>query len=206
MTAWRRRGTVAWAERLRAEGIAEGLAGALASYLALLSQWGRAVDLLGDMAEGDLLAGHVHEALAALPWLGEEGTLLDVGSGNGFPAVPLLLARPRMRGVLLEPRERRWAFLREVVRELGLAAEVVRSRAGEHVGEGYAALTVRGVAIGEWLPHAGRLLDSEGTLLWWTSAANAEELGRRVPEGRVLTFPLPDPTRGKLAVWRRCFT
>jgi len=206
VTAWRRRGTVAWAERLRAEGIAEGLGGALASYLALLSQWGRAVDLLGDMAEGDLLAGHVHEALAALPWLGEEGTLLDVGSGNGFPAVPLLLARPRMRGVLLEPRERRWAFLREVVRELGLAAEVVRSRAGEHVGEGYAALTVRGVAIGEWLPHAGRLLDSEGTLLWWTSAANAEELGRRVPEGRVLTFPLPDPTRGKLAVWRRCFT
>ncbi|MGZ6135510.1 MAG: 16S rRNA (guanine(527)-N(7))-methyltransferase RsmG [Myxococcaceae bacterium] len=206
MTAWRRRDTVAWAERLRGEGLAEGLAGALASYLALLGQWGAAVDLLGEMDEKELLAGHVHEALAALPWLGEEGTLLDVGSGNGFPAVPLLLARPRMRGVLLEPRERRWAFLREVVRELGLAADVVRSRAKDHAGSGYAALTVRGVEMGEWLPHTRRLLDGEGTLLWWTSAANAEELGRRVPEGRVLTFPLPDPTRGKLAVWRRCFT
>jgi 16S rRNA (guanine(527)-N(7))-methyltransferase RsmG len=206
VTAWRRRDTPAWAERLRADGLSDGLAGALAAYLTLLGQWGGAVDLLGDMEEEDLLAGHVHEALAALPWLGEEGRMLDVGSGNGFPAVPLLLARPRLRGVLLEPRERRWAFLREVVRELGLAAEVVRSRAAEHEGVGYTAITVRGVEIGEWLPHAGRLLDREGTLLWWTSCANAEGLGRRVPEGRVLTCPLPDPTRGRLAVWRRCFT
>jgi 16S rRNA (guanine527-N7)-methyltransferase len=206
VSEWRRRGAAAWAERLRAEGLPAELAGPLAAYLALLGQWGRAVDLLGDMDEEDLLVGHVHEALAALPWLPEEGALLDVGSGNGFPAVPLLLARPRLRGVLLEPRERRWAFLREVVRELGLATEVVRERVAEHAGAGYSAVTVRGVEVGEWLPHAARLLDPEGTLLWWTSTANAEDLALRVPEGRVLTSPLPDPTRGRLAVWRRCFT
>ena len=206
MSPWRRRDAAAWEERLRAEGLAAPITSGLAAYLALLGRWGTAVDLLGDMDEEELLAGHVREALAALPWLSEEGALLDVGSGNGFPAVPLLLARPRLRGVLLEPRERRWAFLCEVVRELGLDAEVVRSRAAEHAGSGYAAVTVRGVEMGEWLPHAGRLLAPEGTLLWWTSGENAAELVRRVPEGRVLTFPLPDPTRGKLAVWRRCFT
>ena len=206
MTAWRHRQREAWAERLRAAGVGAELAGALAVYLELLGRWGAAVDLVGEIDEEELLAGHVLESLAALPWVGTAGTLLDVGSGNGFPAVPLLLGRPGLRGVLLEPRERRWAFLREVVRELELPAEVVRERLAEHGGGDYPVVTVRGVEIGAWLPHADRLVHPEGTLLWWTSAANAAELGRKVPGGHVLTFPLPDPARGNLAVWRRCST
>lgn len=206
MTSWRCRDRGAWSARLRGEGVPDGIAPALAGYLEVLGRWGSAVDLLGDMGEDELLSGHVHESLAALPWVADEGTLIDVGSGNGFPAVPLLLARPRVRGVLLEPRERRWAFLREVVRELGVPAEVVRSRAAGHAGSGYDVMTVRGVEMGEWLPESERLLAPDGTLLWWTSASHAAELARRVPGGRVLTFPLPDPTRGKLAVWHRCST
>ncbi len=206
MTAWRRREREAWAGRLRAAGVAAELAGALGAYLELLGRWGSAVDLLGEIDEEELLAGHVLESLAALPWVGTAGTLLDVGSGNGFPAVPLLLGRPGVRGVLLEPRERRWAFLREVVRELGLPAEVVRERVAEHGRGDYAVVTVRGVEMGTWLPHADRLLHPEGTLLWWTSSPNAAGLVRKVAQGRVLTFPLPDPARGSLAVWRRCST
>ena len=161
------------------------------------------MDLVGAIDEEELIAGHVLESLAALPWVCETGTLLDVGSGNGFPAIPLLLSRPRIQGVLLEPRERRWAFLREVVRELGLPVEVLRERVGEHARGGYPMVTVRGVEIETWLPHAQRLLHPEGTWLWWTSAANAAALARKVPEGHVLTSPLPDPERGNLAVWRR---
>ena len=130
------------------------------------------------------LTGHVLESLAALPWVGSTGTLLDVGSGNGFPAVPLLLARPGVRGVLLEPRERRWAFLREVVRELGLPAEVRARAAGEH----------RGDWLRRWPRCAGSRprrgwptrcvsCDADGTWLWWTSTANAAELGRRCRRG-----------------------
>jgi 16S rRNA (guanine(527)-N(7))-methyltransferase RsmG len=206
VTAWRGRGRGAWAERLRARGVEPGVAAALGAYLELLGRWDSAVDLLGDVDEDELVTGHVLESLAALPWVGSRGTLLDVGSGNGFPAVPLLLARPGVRGVLLEPRERRWAFLREVVRELKLPADVVREHAGEHGGTGYAVATVRGVEAGAWLPHAERLLDANGTWLWWTSAANAAGLGQKVREGRVLTFALPDPSRGSLAVWHRCST
>ncbi len=57
-----------------------------------------------------------------------EGTLLDVGSGAGLPGVPLLIARPGWRGVLLEPRQKRWAFLKTVIRELELDAEAVDRR------------------------------------------------------------------------------
>lgn len=55
--------------------------------------------------------------------------VLDVGSGAGLPGLPLAIARPDLRIVLLEPLLRRSEFLREVVAELGLAVEVVRGRA-----------------------------------------------------------------------------
>jgi 16S rRNA (guanine527-N7)-methyltransferase len=194
-----------WARRLATAGLTGELADSLGAYLAILARWSTAVDLLGAL-DDDEVVGLVWESLAALPWVAATDGLLDVGSGNGFPAVPLLLARPGATGVLLEPRERRWAFLREVVRELALPVEVVRERIAEHRGGPYTVVTVRGVAMGEWLPHAGRLLDRAGTLLWWTGAARAEAFARRVEEGRVITSPLPESGRGCLAAWRRCST
>jgi 16S rRNA (guanine(527)-N(7))-methyltransferase RsmG len=195
-----------WGARLREAGVAAQLARALGRYLALLERWGSAVDLLSAAGESNVLIRHVAESLAALPWVGEAGTLLDIGSGSGFPAIPVLLARPAVRGVLLEPRERRWAFLREVIRELELNAEAVRERAAEHPRGGYAVVTVRGLAMDAWLPYAPRLAAGDGTVLWWTSRAKADALTRKVRQERVLTFPLPDSGRGCLAVWRRCST
>ncbi len=195
-----------WAARLESRGVAADLGRRLAVYLELLTRWGGAVDLVGGRTGADALVGFVLEALAALPWVGATGTLVDVGSGNGLPAVPLLAARPGLAGVLLEPRERRWSFLKEVVRELGLAAEVRRERAAGHEGGGYDVGTVRGLEMGSWLPAASRLVRREGAWLWWTSAGNAAELAARVEEGRVVTCPLPGSGRGLLAVWRRCST
>ncbi len=204
----RRRGAsrATWAARLTAEGTAPELAERLAHYLELLVQWGDVVDLFGGAKPAGLLTGLVRDALAARPWLPESGTLIDIGSGNGFPVVPLLVARPGVRGVLLEPRERRWAFLKEVVRELGLAAEVRRERVADHRGAGYDAATVRGVGLEVWWPHATRLVHERGTWMWWTNADNAAALAARVPEGRVLPCALANPAGGVLAVWRRCFT
>lgn len=195
-----------WAARLAAEGVPADLADRLASYLELLGRWGGAVDLFGGADPGGLLTSLVRDALAALPHLGETDTLIDIGSGNGFPAIPLLVARPGVRGILLEPRERRWAFLKEAARELGLAADVRRERVAEHAGGGYDVATVRGVGFETWLPDASRLVKASGRWLWWTSAANAAALAGRVAEGRVLPFPLSDPAHGVLAVWRRCST
>jgi 16S rRNA (guanine527-N7)-methyltransferase len=191
-----------WTRRVREAGVAAPLAERLGAYLEMLGRWGSAVDLLGTMSAAELISGHLLESLAALPFVPASGTLLDIGSGNGFPAIPLLLGRPAVRGVLLEPRERRWAFLREVVRELGLEAEVRRERVAEHRGPAYTAVTVRGVALATWLPHAARLVDGEGAVLFWTSPGHAETMARKVKSGRVLTFTLPDSGRGCLAVWR----
>jgi 16S rRNA (guanine527-N7)-methyltransferase len=204
-SGWRRLAHGEWCLRLGEAGVAGPLAGDIASYLGLLAQWEGAVDLVGRVDAGELLRGHVLESLAGAAFLGAAGRLLDIGSGNGFPAVPLLLARRDLTGVLLEPRERRWAFLREVVRELGLAAEVRRERLGEHVGSGYSHLTVRALGASEWRDRAPGLLAGSGTLLWWTTRGAAAGLQLAGLE-RVLTSPLPAPERGVIAVWRRCST
>jgi len=194
-----------WRDLLAGDGIDADLAAGLAEYVVLLSRWGGAVDLFGGKNPEQLISALVREALAALPWVERAQTLVDIGSGNGFPAVPLLLARKDLRAVLLEPRERRWAFLKEVVRELGLAAEVRRERVAEHAGECDVA-TVRGVELDVWFDQRSRLVREGGAWLWWTSARKAAVLERRAAGGRVLTFPLPNPSRGVLAVWHRCST
>ena len=195
-----------WAELLQGLGIDADATERLALFCELLERWGGAVDLFGAAKPETLLVSLVREALAALPWVGEDGSLLDVGSGNGFPAVPILIARPGLHGVLLEPRERRWAFLKEAVRELRLDAEVRRERIGEHHGSGYEVGTVRGLEMNVWWPETGRLLRTGGCWLWWTSAAKAAELEGQRTGGRVLPFPLPGSECGVLAVWRRCST
>ena len=195
-----------WAGLLRAPGIPGDAPDRVTSFLGLLARWGHSTDLFGGAEPEGLVRALVRDTLAALPWVAESGRLVDVGSGNGFPAVPLLIARPGLRGVLLEPRERRWAFLKEVVRELGLEAEVRRERIAEHRGSGYGIGTVRGVEMRTWLPEATRLVSADATWLWWTSAAKAAELERGVSGGRVLTSLLPGSGQGVLAVWRRCST
>jgi 16S rRNA G527 N7-methylase RsmG len=102
--------------------------------------------------------------------------------------------------VLLEPRERRWAFLREVVRELDLAAEVRRERFTAATGSGFAALTVRGVERSQWEGLAAGALADDGVVVWWTS----ESLAAAPPgsgKGRVLLCPMPAAGRGALVVW-----
>ncbi len=114
-------------ELLGAAGLDGGVVEGLLIFLGLLGRWGRVCDLTASLPAHDLVRDHVLESLAGVPWV-PAGVVVDVGSGAGFPAIPILLARRDVHGVLVEPRARRWAFLKEVVRELGLDAEVRRGR------------------------------------------------------------------------------
>ena len=137
-----------------------------------------------------------------------DGSLLDVGSGAGLPGVPLLAANPRWRGVLLEPRQKRWSFLRHVVRELGLAAEVRRSRFQEDGGEGGPFRLITARAIGGYPELLGwsrdHLLDGGSVLIWGTKALE-DELSK-LPGWSMLSSPLPGLDRGRLMQLEPCFT
>jgi len=202
---WRLLGGGEWRRRMEDAGVSRELTEPLSRFLVLLGRWEGAVDLVGRVDPHGLLRDHVVESLAGLEHLPEAGKLLDVGSGNGFPAIPLLLGRRGVSGVLLEPRERRWAFLREAVRELGLGAEVRRERLAEHRERGYAALTVRALELGAWRSPVPQLLVEDGVLLWWTTRTACARVSWP-GMGPVLTSALPVPERGVVAVWRRCST
>jgi len=108
---------------------------ALVAYAELLDRWSDRHNLVRFASPRELVERHLLDAVEGTRLLAGEGRLLDVGSGAGLPGVPLLITRPAWRGVLLEPRQKRWAFLKRVVRELGLdAARVMGHRELEGTG------------------------------------------------------------------------
>lgn len=135
----------------------------LQAYLDALARWSERASLTAartPAARVDLLIGRVLPALAYL----EAPSLLDVGSGNGSPGLVLALLRPELAVTLLEPRQKRWAFLREACRAAGRPElTVLRRRHDTYDGPPAATVTVRALRLpaGELAPlvrPGGRLL------------------------------------------------
>jgi 16S rRNA (guanine527-N7)-methyltransferase len=94
-----------------------------------LARWGARTALVGASEAEVLFERHYAESLAALPLLPGPGAhLLDLGTGAGFPGLILAIARPDLRVTLVEPRERKWAFLRAVVRKGALSCRCLAAR------------------------------------------------------------------------------
>ena len=143
-------------------GLDATVAERLSRYLDLLASWNARTNLTAARtatARVDLL---VRPVAAVAPRLAA-GTLLDIGSGNGSPGLVLAVLRPDIAATLLEPRMRRWAFLREAARAMDVAVDVRRQRHDEYDGPPAATVTVRALRLppGEIVPllaPGGRLL------------------------------------------------
>jgi 16S rRNA (guanine527-N7)-methyltransferase len=135
----------------------------LERYLDLLAAWSRRTNLTAAATPGRRIEVLVAPVLPALPRLAQ-GRLLDVGSGNGSPGLVLALLNPRRPVTLLEPRARRWAFLREAVRATGLENVVVlKERHDTYTGPPAANVTVRALRLA--LPTLGPLVEKGGRVL-----------------------------------------
>jgi 16S rRNA (guanine527-N7)-methyltransferase len=135
----------------------------LVTYLDELATWGRRVDLtaarsaeeLVDLTLADAAVIAHSEVHGALPG---EPTFIDVGTGAGAPGVIVGILRPGWRGTLVEPREKRVAFLRTVIGRLDLELDVSRGRSerllpgGWHIAMSRATLPPE-----EWLAEGTRL-------------------------------------------------
>ena len=179
----------------------------LVRYAELLERWSQTHSLVKWRGRRDLVERHIFDALAARPLLAGHGCLLDVGSGAGLPGIPLLAACPRWRGVLLEPRQKRWAFLKLVIRELGLDAEVHRVRFQElQLDLKFDLITSRALGVHEdLLEWAGERLANGGSVLLWTTIEDQKRLAE-LKQWRVLSSPLPGLDTGRLVKMYPCFT
>jgi 16S rRNA (guanine527-N7)-methyltransferase len=129
-------------------GLASDAEARLCSYLDLLAAWAGRVNLTGagDAVERVALLVESVAPAAQLPAAGSH--LLDIGSGNGSPGLVLALLRPDLCVSLLEPRLKRWAFLREACRSVGRPdIQVRRERHDEYPGPAAEVVTLRGLAL-----------------------------------------------------------
>jgi 16S rRNA (guanine527-N7)-methyltransferase len=107
---------------------------ALLELAQLLDQWSKRINLTGHRTVPEIIRRLILDAAALTAQLPEIASLADIGSGAGFPGLPIAILRADCRVTLVESRERRHHFQRQVIRQLGLVnvrAELGRAEALE---------------------------------------------------------------------------
>ena len=167
------------------------------------------MNLTGLKDEAMIARRHFLEPIAIADLLEDEGRLVDLGSGNGFPAVPLKVLRPGLELVLVESSEKKSAFLWAVIRELGLREARVETRRVRRLADladllPCRYLTLRAVRSDDLLKGKGiRILVPGGKGLFFVTTHEVERLRRQTPiQGLRLseTRPLPSDPRSVLAI------
>jgi 16S rRNA (guanine527-N7)-methyltransferase len=99
----------------------------LLRYIALLARWNRTYNLTAIREPERMVTHHLLDSLAAVPALDRVAdgravlSVLDVGSGGGLPGIPIAIARPEWRVTMVDPVQKKGAFLVQAIAELGLA-------------------------------------------------------------------------------------
>ena len=103
---------------------------AFITYLSELKKWNRVYNLTGIKKDEDIIIKHFLDSLLYLQAMPDgKIEVADIGSGAGFPGIPLKIVRPEIRLYLIEPSEKKSAFLRNIIIKLGLRTiEVIEKR------------------------------------------------------------------------------
>lgn len=99
--------------------LGDGEVSALLDFAALIRKWNRITNLVGSSSAAELVNNHIVDCLAAVPSI-DGANVVDVGSGAGLPGIVVAILRPHSRVTLVETRQRKARFLRQVAIELSL--------------------------------------------------------------------------------------
>lgn len=164
----------------------------LLAYLALLVRWNATYNLTAIRDPREMVVKHLLDSLVMHrfvdPLVASGGGLADLGTGAGLPGIPLAIVKPGLRVTLVESAGKKARFMRQAVRELGLADVRVAESRIESVDEpgAYAAITARALAtIPLILELGGHLLAPDGVLLAMKGVHPAEELAQLPPGWRL---------------------
>jgi 16S rRNA (guanine527-N7)-methyltransferase len=174
----------------------------LERYLALLEKWNRVYNLTAIREPERMVTHHLLDSLAILSHV-RGPRVLDVGSGAGLPGIPLAIASPALAVTLLDSSDKKTAFLRQAVADLGLAnATVVTARVESWETDArFDTIVSRAFAdLGEFVSAAARLLAPGGTIAAMKGVQPHEEIERlptgvRVRQVVKLEVPLLDAER-----------
>jgi 16S rRNA (guanine527-N7)-methyltransferase len=148
-----------------------------ADYYALLLRWNARTNLTAIRDQEGVLSRHFVESIACARALPHGiATLLDFGSGAGFPGIPIALCRSEIAVTLAESQGKKAAFLREAVRTLNLPIHVHSGRA-EMLTAKFDCVTLRAVDhMAEAVRDASTLVSMDGWLTVMTTEGECEQL------------------------------
>jgi 16S rRNA (guanine527-N7)-methyltransferase len=153
-------------------------------YVDLLLRWNLKTSLTTVTDSAEILRFHFGESLLAVSAVPiRHGRLADVGSGAGFPAVPIRMVSEQLNLILIESNQKKATFLAEIVRELHLKdVEVRRCRMEDTQleDEDIDFVTARALGIDDtFLNWSCRNLNRDGSVVLWLGAADASDISTR---------------------------
>ena len=174
---------------------------AFITYLSELKKWNKAYNLTGLNKDEDIIIKHFFDSLLYLKAIPHgEIKVADVGSGAGFPGIPIKIIRPEIEMYLIEPSRKKSAFLKHIIRQLGLKRiEVIERRIEEvKVNQEFSSLVDVAVtralfSIKDFLKKASHIVRQDGTLILNKGPKVQEEIKMlgNIIKYDILTLGLP---------------
>jgi 16S rRNA (guanine527-N7)-methyltransferase len=165
----------------------------LLEFLGSLERWAAKFNLISVASKDEVIDRHLLDSLMVDRWIDDAASVADLGSGAGFPGIPLAIVRPDVRFHLVESRSHRANFLRQAVRVLGLAnAGVFEGR-----GDAFASLNqvdlvvARAVRVESVLEFADSALNERGRAILMTKAQEPDVRSAAFRTSRRYPYRLP---------------
>ena len=153
----------------------------LLQYVCLLDKWNKTYNLTAVREPERMIGLHIMDSLAVLPHLSGATTVLDVGSGAGLPGIPIAIARTNVQVSMLDSLQKKTAFIRQAISEIGLQnADVVCERVEQFlpikkfdvvISRAFAELT-------DFVSGAAHLVAASGQMLAMKGVYPHEEIER----------------------------
>ena len=141
-----------------------------ARYLDIILDWSARLNLVSRNDLDNLVERHLLDSLTPIDEIPDDGNLADIGSGAGFPAIPIALFRPKLNIVMIESRGKKAEFLNEAISILGLNNIAIWQGRLEEFSPSFQfdILTIRGVSISEKIEkHLRRISRDSGKIIYY---------------------------------------
>ena len=186
----------------------------ISTYIDILRRWNTRINLTAIRGEEEIVARHFGESLFtarhlfpnrsaySAPSAVKAFELADVGSGAGFPGIPIKLWSPEIALTLIEANHKKATFLREVTRILTLTDVNIQTTRAESIAAGsFEVVTLRAVEHFESiLPVAAGLVAHGGRLVLLISQAQLSKAQSALPTLNWATLPIPKSQSRVLAI------
>ncbi len=150
----------------------------LAVLLSELQRWGKRINLTSILDPDDIVSAHILDSLAVRPYV-VGPRVIDIGTGAGFPGLPLAIAEPDIEFTLLDSHGKKISFVNHMIGELGLSNVIaVKARAEDYApGKGFDTVIARALAtVPRLVELSSHLVREDGQLLALKGKYPAEEL------------------------------